>query len=162
MASNVDRNIVLETYKEVIEKNPYAILRDVEKALADKGIKNPSTGKPYSHSTIHYALQRFPEAQQIKGDKNTRDVRIVVRMALFPLISQWLASNITKAIVVDEKDLTREMVKGKWLYGWAKPDILLACGKVWWPFIPRKGAVTEDMELDNSTVFHAIDITLKY
>lgn len=162
MASNVDRNIVLETYKEVIEKNPYAILKDVEKALADKGIKNPSTGKPYSHSTIHYALQRFPEAQQIKGDKNTRDVRIVVRMALFPLISQWLADNITKSIVVDEKDLTREMVKGKWLYGWAKPDILLACGKVWWPFIPRKGAVTEDMELDNSTVFHAIDITLKY
>ena len=162
MAARVDREVVLETYKEVLAKNPYAILKDVEKALADKGVINPATRKPYSHSTIHYVLQRFPEAQQLKGKNNTRDVRIVVRMADFPLISQWLADNITKAEVVDEKDLTKEMVKGRWLYGWAKPDILLACAKVWWPFIPRKGAVTEDMELDNSIRFHAIDITLKY
>ena len=162
MASRVDRELVLETYKEVLSENPGAILMDVVKALATKGIKNPSTRKPYTLSTVHYALQRFPEAQQIKGNNNTHSESIVVRMADYPLISQWLESNITKAEVVNEKDLTKNMVRGRWLYGWARPAILMACAKVWWPFIPRVGAVLEDMEIDNTIYLRSIDLKKVY
>jgi hypothetical protein len=162
MASRVDRETVFEVYKEVLRDNPNAILKDVVQALADRGIKNPSTRKPYTLSTVHYALQRFPEAQQLKGNNNTHAESIVVRMADYPLISQWLETNITKAEVVDEKDLTKNMVRGRWLYGWAKPAILMACARVWWPFIPRVGPVLEDMELDNTIYFRTIDLKKVY
>ena len=162
MSSHVNRELVFEYYKRVMEANPDAILRDVVQAMADDGLKNPATGEPWSRSTIHYALQRFPEAQKLKGEKTTKMTPIVVRMADFPLISQWLESNITGAEVIDEKDLTVEKVTGRRLYGYGSPAILLACAKVWWPFIPRKGAVSEDMELDSSIRFHSIEMVKKF
>lgn len=162
MSSHVDRELVFEYYKRVMEANPDAILKDVVKAMADDGLKNPATGKPWSNSTIHYALQRFPEAQKLKGEKTTRMTPIVVRMALFPLISQWLEENISNAEVIDEKDLTVEKVTGRKLYGYGSPAVLLACTKVWWPFIPHRGAVSKDMELDGSIRFHSLEMIKKF
>lgn len=162
MSSFVNRDLVFEYYKKVMEANPNAILRDVVKAMADDGIINPATRKPYSHSTIHYALQRFPEAQKVKGQNTTKMTPIVVRMADFPLISKWLEENISNAEVIDEKDLTVEKVAGRRLYGYGSPAILLACAKVWWPFIPRKGAVAVDMELDKSIRFHSFEMIKKF
>lgn len=162
MSSHVDRELVFEYYKKVTEVNPNAILKDVVKAMADDGIKNPATGEPWSHSTIHYVLQRFPEAQKLKGEKTTKIRPIVVRMADFPLISKWLEENISNAEVVDEKDLTVEKVTGRRLYGYGNPAILLACAKVWWPFVPRVGAVDKDMELDSSIRFHSLEMVKKF
>lgn len=162
MSSHVDRELVFEYYKKVFGADPKANLKDVVKAMADAGIINPATRKPYSHSTIHYALQRFPEAQKVKGQKTTKYVPIVVRMADFPLMSKWLEENISDAEVIDEKDLTVEKVAGRRLYGYGNPAILLSCAKVWWPFIPYKGAVAVDQELDSSIRFHSIEVVKKF
>jgi hypothetical protein len=162
MSSHVNRELVLEYYNKVLAANPDAILKDVVQAMADDGLKNPATGQPWSHSTIHYALQRFPEAQKAKGQNTTKIRPIVVRMVLFPLISKWLEENISNAEVIDEKDLTVEKVAGRRLYGYGSPAVLLACAKVWWPFIPRKGAVSEDMELDGSIRFHSLEMIKKF
>lgn len=162
MSSHVDRELVLEYYKRIIEADPSATLKDVVKAMADDGIKNPATGQPWSHSTIHYALQRFPEAQKVKSTNITKIKPIIVRMPDFPLISQWLEENISNAEVINQEDLTVENVTGRRLYGYGNPAILLACAKVWWPFIPRKGAVAVDQELDSSIRFHSLEMIKKF
>lgn len=162
MSSRVNRELVLEYYKKVFEANPKASLKDVVKAMAEDDIKNPATGEPWSHSTIHYAIQRFPEAQKFKGINTTKSTPIVVRMALFPLISQWLVDNITNATIIDEKDLTVGVVAGRWVYGYGSPAVMLACARVWWPFHPRRGAVEIDQVLDSSIRFHSLETTKKF
>lgn len=158
MAGTVSREVVLDWYKKVLAENPRCTLSDVQEAMAKAGLKNTATGRPWSLSTIHYALQRHPEALNLKSKNNVRKVLpVLVMMKDYPLVSKWLADNI-KGEAINEDDLTIAAVKGRPMYGWTSPAFMVEASKVWWPFKHKHGALITDQEIDDTIRFQLIEV----
>lgn len=150
---------IIEIAKQVFESNGNVTLDELAKACSEAGLINSATRKPYTRSTMHYTLKTIPELQKYRLDKNNQRRPLIIMMARYPKLSEWMAENIPGEII-DEATVTFETAKDRDVYGTCDLPIMLQATKVWWP-VNKRGALVED-KFDDSYMWRMVKFEVLY
>lgn len=148
MSHTPSQKKIIEIATRALENNPNITLKELANVVAEAGLINTRTRKPYTLSTMYYTLSRMPEMLRFRAGKTYKKLPLIIRMKNFPNITEWLLST-AQGEIVNEKDLTIEMVKSRELYGICDLPIMLAADKVWWVFDGKQPLLRDRVEGDN-------------
>lgn len=117
----------------------------VSKALADKGIINKATGKPYSRQAIRLILSKTIEGRQLLEGHQGRQIAPPIIVEKRDGIRAWLSSVGVGLKFISNP--TKDDVIGRYVYGNLPFDLAVYARSIWLPVI-RGQPVMEDMSVE--------------